>query len=59
MDRSAVEQEVEEGEAKSVSFKKFLLNTRREREKFKKLGPITQQEIEATDWDQLIEDLTP
>ncbi len=59
IDGSAVEQEVEEGEAKSVSFKKFLLNTRREREKFKKLGPITQREIEATDWDQLIEDLTP
>ena len=59
MERSAVERGVGEGEAKSVSFRKFPFNTRREREKFKKLGPITQQEIEATDWDQLIEDLTP
>ena len=59
MDRSAVEQEVEESEVKPVPFKKFPFNTRREREKFKKLGPITQQEIKATDWDQLVEDLTP
>tara|TARA_B100000315_G_scaffold31232_1_gene26447 strand:- start:389 stop:1069 length:681 start_codon:yes stop_codon:yes gene_type:complete len=59
MDRSTVEQEVEESEVKPVSFKKFPFNTRREREQFKKLGPVTQQEIEATDWDQLVEDLTP
>ncbi|KMP12653.1 hypothetical protein UR09_00675 [Candidatus Nitromaritima sp. SCGC AAA799-A02] len=56
--RSAVEQTVEEDEDDAVPFKRLYLNDQ-EREKFRKLGPITQQEIKDTDWDQLIQDLTP
>ena len=57
-ERSVIEQKVEGDEAEKVSFKKFSFN-RQEREKFKKLGPITQQEIDDIDWDQLIQKLAP
>ena len=30
-----------------------------EKQRFQVLGPITQEEIEETDWDQLFDDLTP
>jgi tetratricopeptide (TPR) repeat protein len=30
-----------------------------EKERFQVLGPITQEEIEETDWDQLLDDLNP
>jgi hypothetical protein len=29
-----------------------------DREEFDKLGPITQNEVDNTDWDQLAQDLT-
>jgi hypothetical protein len=30
-----------------------------EKERFQIMSPITQEEIEETDWDQLLDDLTP
>jgi hypothetical protein len=39
-------------------FQEFVLSSD-EVEKFTVMGPITQEEIEKTDWDQLADDLTP
>ncbi len=41
-----------------VIFQEFVLSPD-EVEKFTVMGPITQEEIEETDWDQLADDLTP
>ena len=40
-----------------INFKEFLLSPD-ETKKFMIMGPITQEEVEGTDWDQLTDDLT-
>jgi hypothetical protein len=47
----------EMGSKESVTFQRFVLNPD-EVEKFTVMGPITQEEIDETDWDQLANDLT-
>ena len=49
---------IEAGLKEDVSFQEFVLSPE-EVEKFTVMGPITQEEIEETDWDQLADDLTP
>jgi hypothetical protein len=49
---------IEAGLKEDVIFQKFVLSPD-EVEKFAIMGPITQEEIEETDWDQLTDDLTP
>jgi hypothetical protein len=49
---------IEAGLKEGVSFQEFILSPD-EIEKFAVMGPITQEEIEETDWDQLADDLTP
>ena len=49
---------IEAGLKEDVSFQEFVLSPD-EVEKFTVMGPITQEEIEDTDWDQLADDLTP
>ena len=63
--KSDVAQEVQErlamieaGLKEDVIFQEFVLSPE-EVEKFTVMGPITQEEIEETDWDQLADDLTP
>ena len=63
--KSDVAQEVQErlamieaGVKEDVIFQEFVLSPE-EVEKFTVMGPITQEEIEETDWDQLADDLTP
>lgn len=46
------------GEEDDISFQEFAFSPD-EKERFQVLGPITQEEIEETDWDQLLDDLTP
>ncbi|MZH45880.1 MAG: hypothetical protein F3739_02390 [Nitrospinae bacterium] len=45
-------------EGDEITFRELVLNPD-ETEKFMSMGPITQAEIEETDWDQLADDLTP
>ena len=47
---------IEAGFKEDVSFQEFVLSPD-EVEKFTVMGPITQEEIEKTDWDQLADDL--
>ena len=47
---------IEAGFKEDVIFQEFVLNPD-EVEKFTVMGPITQEEIEETDWDQLADDL--
>ena len=49
---------IEAGFKEEVSFQEFVLSPD-EVEKFTVMGPITQEEIEETDWDQLADDLKP
>lgn len=49
---------IEAGLTEDVSFQEFVLSPD-EVEKFTVMGPITQEEIEKTDWDQLADDLKP
>ena len=49
---------IEAGLKEDVIFQEFVLSPE-EVEKFTVMGPITQEEIEETDWDQLADDLTP
>jgi hypothetical protein len=49
---------IEAGFKEEVSFQESVLNPD-EVEKFTVMGPITQEEIEETDWDQLSDDLNP
>jgi len=49
---------IEAGFKEDVSFQEFVLSPD-EVEKFTVMGPITQEEIEETDWDQLADDLKP
>ena len=44
-------------EENEINFKEFLLSPD-ETKKFMIMGPITQEEVEGTDWDQLTDDLT-
>lgn len=43
-------------ESDETNYQEFVLSPD-EKEKFQTLGPITQQEIEDTDWDHLLDDL--
>ncbi len=45
-------------EGDEITFRELVLSPD-ETEKFMNMGPITQTEIEETDWDQLADDLTP
>ena len=49
---------IEAGFKEEVNFQEFVLSPD-EVEKFTVMGPITQEEIEETDWDQLADDLKP
>jgi tetratricopeptide (TPR) repeat protein len=49
---------IEASSEEGVIFQSFVLSPD-EVEKFTVMGPITQEEIEETDWDQLADDLTP
>lgn len=49
---------MESGLKEDINFQESVLSPD-EVEKFTVMGPITQEEIEATDWDQLADDLTP
>lgn len=51
-----MESDLKEGD--EITFRELVL-TPDETEKFSIMGPITQAEIEETDWDQLADDLTP
>ena len=44
-------------EGDEITFQELALSPD-EKERFQVLGPITQKEIEETDWDQLSDDLT-
>jgi tetratricopeptide (TPR) repeat protein len=52
---SIIEAGLQEGD--EATFQKLALSPD-EKERFQVLGPITQEEIEETDWDQLMDDLT-
>ena len=56
-ERSTEEQGREESKEHLPAFKRLTFSEL-DHEKFDKLGSITQQEIDNTDWDQLIEDFT-
>lgn len=45
-------------EEDEITYQEFALNPD-EKERFQVLGPITLEEIEETDWDQLLDDLNP
>ena len=49
---------IDSGFKEEVNFQEFTLSPD-EVEKFNIMGPITQKEIEETDWEQLADDLTP
>jgi tetratricopeptide (TPR) repeat protein len=49
---------IESGLKEDINFQEFVLSPD-EVERFTGMGPITQQEIEETDWDQLADDLMP
>jgi hypothetical protein len=49
---------IDTGLTEDISFQDFVLSPD-EIEKFTVMGPITQKEIEETDWDQLADDLKP
>ncbi|MBC8286751.1 MAG: hypothetical protein H8E42_04675 [Nitrospinae bacterium] len=51
-----MEADLKEGD--EITFRELVLGPD-ETEKFMVMGPITQEEIEGTDWDQLADDLTP
>ena len=52
---SILEAGLKEGD--EITFQELALSPD-EKERFQVLGPITQEEIEETDWDQLLDDLT-
>ena len=52
---SMIEAGLKEGD--EITFQELALSPD-EKERFQVLGPITQKEIEETDWDQLSDDLT-
>ncbi len=52
---SLIEAGLEEGD--EITFQELALSPD-EKQRFHALGPITQQEVEEADWDQLMEDLT-
>jgi len=52
---SMIEAGLKEGD--EITFQELALSPDEE-ERFQVLGPITQKEIEETDWDQLSDDLT-
>ena len=54
---STMEQESQEIKKHPPAFKKLTFSEL-DRKRFDKFGPITQDEIENTDWDQLIQDFT-
>ena len=56
-ERSMADQRCEKNKDHAAAFKRSTFREL-DREKFDELGPITQGEIEAADWDQLIQDLT-
>lgn len=56
-DPSMIEQKHEENKEDAPAFRRLTFSEL-DREKFDKLGPITQQEIDDTDWDQLVHKLT-
>lgn len=54
---STAEQKCEENLKDMLAFKRLAFNEL-DREEFGKFGPITQKEVDNTDWDQLAQDLT-
>ena len=40
-----------------ITFQELVLSPD-EKERFRLMGPITPEEVEETDWDQLVDDLT-
>ena len=56
-ERSTEEQGRKESKEHLPAFKRLTFSEL-DHEKFDKLGSITQQEIDNTDWDQLIQDFT-
>ena len=56
-EHSKADQRYEKNKDRVPSFKRLTFKEL-DREKFNELGPITQAEIEAADWDQLMQDLS-